>query len=559
MKKFLLFIGCLISCSIYSQSASNVFQDWTTTAGTQNMFKRNVTKTDGNNVYVAGATMNSAGNYDIFITKFNDKGELQWNRQMNGSANYHDLATGLYVTDSGNVVVTGAIVNDSVSLTSDIITIKLNGGTGSIIWSQTFDAGGNLYDSGSDIIVSDSGYVYITGSGFNSNPDIDFVILKYSSTGVLKWSALRDYGSMNDYAVKITDMSADDIVVAGAGQTSSTDYDVIAYTLKKRNGTGGNTYTNWGGSIGADIITDATRDSLGNYYISGGIPTLSHGYDTYLVKLDSNLVYQWDVTYDGADHLDDYANGVKVSATGDVYITGSSRSSSTSDDYLTLKYSSGGTLVWAKTYNDSLNGNDVANAIITDSKGNICITGSAQTLTNGSDYYTIKYDTAGTVQWSIHLDGHHLNDKATNMAVNMLGDLIVTGQSETAPGVYEYATVKYIENIAPPTHADMGVTYDVNGDILNERSTVIIRFNPDYLKMNAIDNRDLHCSHASTFIDDTLLYMMGQKLFTGTAEARFYQMQNITARKYSRICRLQIRSALQEAASTCMFLRSGQH
>ena len=45
-----------------------------------------------------------------------------------------------------------------------------------------------------------------------------------------------------------------------------------------------------------------------------------------------------------------------------------------------------------------------------------------------------------------------MNDKASNIAIDNLGNIIVTGESETAPNVFEYLTVKYVEKqVITPT------------------------------------------------------------------------------------------------------------
>jgi hypothetical protein len=73
-----------------------------------------------------------------------------------------------------------------------------------------------------------------------------------------------------------------------------------------------------------------------------------------------------------------------------VLITASFTNSFNGSDYLTMKYSSAGVLVWTNTYNGSANGDDQANALAVDSVGNVFVTGSSWNGTN-SDIATIKY------------------------------------------------------------------------------------------------------------------------------------------------------------------------
>ena len=99
MKKCILLfsftaLGLILNAQSYA--VKTLFEDWRTTGGSQNYFYRAVTKTDGSgNVYVAGATLNGNGNYDMLVQKFNSGGVLQWTDQYNGAGNKDDGALGL--------------------------------------------------------------------------------------------------------------------------------------------------------------------------------------------------------------------------------------------------------------------------------------------------------------------------------------------------------------------------------------------------------------------------------------------------------------------------------
>lgn len=478
-------MGVVMTTSLFSQSELKVFEDWTTTAGTQHFFHRNVTQTDiSGNVFVAGATMNSSGNYDILVAKYNSGGVQQWIRQINGDGNYQDFATALYVTDSGTVYVTGAITNDSTLFLSDLFVLKLNASNGTTTWLETYDGDGNLFDTGTDIEVGVDGIVYVVGSGFNSSINLDIITLSYTSVGSLNWSSLHDYMGGNDAAVNIY-VDGGTLYVTGGGQTAPTDYDALGYEL----GTDGSlksSYANTGGSPGVDTVNDITKDINGNIYIAGGIPTVSDGYDMYLVKLDSNLVVQWEATYNGSDDLDDIANGVKVDSSGNVYITGYTTSSTARRNCITIKYDNTGDDQWTMIYNDTLNGDDEGMSIELDANEDIIVAGYDSTAINNLDYYSIKYNSAGTEIWNIRSDGNdHLSDKVTNMAIDDNGDIIVTGASKKFDGSMEYKTVKYVEKqtINPVDFAEepmpSGLLYYANkGQLIGSDSALVpdVRF-----------------------------------------------------------------------------------
>ncbi len=186
-----------------------------------------------------------------------------------------------------------------------------------------------------------------------------------------------------------------------------------------------------GGTSGIGQVNDLVKDASGNIYIAGSQTISGHGLDYCLIKISAAMAIAWQVNYNGSASLDDVANGVRVDASGNVFVTGTSKTTSHGEDYVTLKYNSSGTLQWTQTYNDALNGDDEANAMAIDNSGNIYVTGSAKTDSlNLLNYYTIKYNTSGTQQWAVVTDGdNHLDDKATDIAVDTTGLIVVTGQS----------------------------------------------------------------------------------------------------------------------------------
>jgi hypothetical protein len=121
-----------------------------------------------------------------------------------------------------------------------------------------------------------------------------------------------------------------------------------------------------------------------------------------------------------------------------------------------VKYNSSGSQQWAQIFNDTLDGNDEGKAIVLDPSANVYVTGYDSTAINSTDYYTIRYNSSGTEQWNIRADGEaHMKDKATNIAIDQAGDIIVSGESQKADGTYQYKTIKYVQKqVVVPTDFD---------------------------------------------------------------------------------------------------------
>jgi hypothetical protein len=152
--------------------------------------------------------------------------------------------------------------------------------------------------------------------------------------------------------------------------------------------------------------------------------------------------------YEGGNAYDQ-ANSIVIDPAGNVIVTGQSdndASSVTNDDYLTVKYSSSGTLLWNKRYNGLGNGTDRAVKVVTDNSSNIYITGRSYNG-NDDDYATIKYDENGVQQWIKFGDRTH-TDRATAMVIDASANLYVTGWSSN--GVNDdFYTIKYTNTGVP--------------------------------------------------------------------------------------------------------------
>jgi hypothetical protein len=150
----------------------------------------------------------------------------------------------------------------------------------------------------------------------------------------------------------------------------------------------------------------------------------------------------WTNRYNGRANGDNQARAVAVDTSGNVFVTGWSYDSSSSDDYATIKYSSAGVPLWTNRYNGAANSSDQAAAMALDSSGNVFVTGSSYSGTVfGFDFATIAYSGAGIPLWTNRYaapsDSH-----ATGIAVDGSGNVLVTGSSAAVGGA-DYATIKY--------------------------------------------------------------------------------------------------------------------
>jgi hypothetical protein len=205
---------------------------------------------------------------------------------------------------------------------------------------------------------------------------------------------------------------------------------------------------------GNDITTAIAVDSFGNVYITGksqeSLPKGPTSHDYLTMKYNSRGRLQWLARDDGLGFGDDEPTDIALyedqSGAVYIYVTGyATGKNAVGKDYFTVKYDSNGTLAWNNSYNNNLgNGDDVASAIAIDSSGNVYITGKS-IGTSGYDYATIKYGSDGALQWNgaLRHDGGEGNDEAVAIAVDDSGQIFVAGFITTQNKDVDYFTIKY--------------------------------------------------------------------------------------------------------------------
>jgi uncharacterized delta-60 repeat protein len=165
------------------------------------------------NVYVTGYSYYSGSYYDFATVKYNTFGIEQWVQRHNGILNSDDMAYEITVDYSGNVYVTGE--DGGVGFT-DYATIKYNT-NGMQQWVAGYNGPGNAVDRAFDIVVDQTGNVFVTGESEGAASAVtDFATIMYNALGVQQWAAR--YNSPDnkfDHAKALGIDSAGNVYVTG--------------------------------------------------------------------------------------------------------------------------------------------------------------------------------------------------------------------------------------------------------------------------------------------------------------------------------------------------------
>jgi hypothetical protein len=98
--------------------------------------------------------------------------------------------------------------------------------------------------------------------------------------------------------------------------------------------------------------------------------------------------------------LENSPGAIAIDSADDVYVTGYSESVIGQGlDYLTMKLNPNGGAAWTRRFTSAGNIDDKAVAMIVDANGDICVTGSSPAPGQGLDIVTVKYSSGGEIIW----------------------------------------------------------------------------------------------------------------------------------------------------------------
>ncbi|CAG0998020.1 Thermophilic serine proteinase [Flavobacteriales bacterium] len=496
----------------FLQAQQMVSEHWQDNQGSQAFFQKSVVRTDASgNTHIAGATLNQNGNYDLYLAKYNASGVLLWDVVYAGAGGWHDAATDLRVDASGNVYVTGSVFTSSND-SNDVVTLKYNA-SGVLQWDEIYNGSSSLNDGGTSLQLDASGNVYVSAFTQDANNGSDFLLLKYNNSGSLLLNQQFDLNNVHDVPVSLM-VTSTRLAIAGATQVGVTDWDYLYVAYHPVNGSYISHSTSTGGTAGFDKVHDLQTDASGNFYLTGTVFNASTGYDILTVKLDDNLNVIWSANYNSTSTMNDVGNALAVDNAGNVIVTGFSETSTEGTNYVTIQYNSSSTQQWVKTFNGEGNAADTARAIAIDANDNVFITGSSF---NGSteDFYTAKYKSNGTELWGIAFNGiYNGSDRAFDIALDSLGGVLVSGQSQTQTG-FEYATVRYEEY----TNTYIPVLDSNDMPIYNDRE-LIVMFDSAVVNKAEVNRIHKRFGLLEEFVDTTTINLVNAKLGLDLSRAK---------------------------------------
>lgn len=357
----------------------------------------------------------SAGENDIFVAKYDPAGNLLWARKAGG--NSYDEGRGIAVDSAGNVFITGHFqgtatftsTNVNSSGESDVFIAKYNS-QGTLVWVRK--AGGNDFDEAHALALDAGGNLYLTGSFdatatfgsttlTNTSASSDIFIAKCDANGAFLW-ARRAGGISDDSGNGVALDAATNVYVTGffssnavfsttnliASGTSASDIFIAKYDSG-----GAFAWVRQAGGINQDAGNGIAVDASGNILVTGQFRVAAsfgttnvtgNGSDIFLARYDSSGSVTWVQKAGGNDSIyGDQGWSVRTDLAGNAYVTGyfsgtasfGSTNIATSgfDDVFVAKYATNGQTLWVERIGGS--GIDIGYALALDTSNNVSVAG----------------------------------------------------------------------------------------------------------------------------------------------------------------------------------------
>ena len=352
--------------------------------------------TDGGYIVTGKTNSFGAGDYDFWVLKLDRDGELAWQRTYGGTK--VDYASAIQQTSNGGYILAG-YTESFEARGGDFWVLRLSP-NGDLEWQKSY--GGAGLDSASSVKqTSDGGYI-VAGktNSFGAGGD-DFWVLKLDPRGLIgsECPLIRSSSAVSaatGVASVDTEISGNTTVVTPGVTTAIPSNSSLSIELQcsaisncywVRSYAGGN----------RDIASSVQQTFDGGYIVAGKTNSFGAGGDDFwLLKLDSAGAIKWQKSYGGG--ADDSANSIQQTSDDGYIVAGWTTSfGAGGSDFWVLKLDPEGNIQWQKTYGGGAA--DYAYSVQQTSDGGYIVAGIGSFGTRGDDFWVLKLDPSGNVQW----------------------------------------------------------------------------------------------------------------------------------------------------------------
>ncbi|MGV3771875.1 MAG: SBBP repeat-containing protein [Verrucomicrobiales bacterium] len=446
-----------------------------------------------------------SGSYrDYVVLKLKPDGELIWITHFRPDQSYYSTAVALALDGSGHIYITGA--SEFSGSSRDYATIKLDP-KGNQLWTATYSAEPESSEFPAALLVDTVGNAYVTGmSQFGSTT------VKYSPQGAELWKVHH----ANTLAPRSLLMDkAGDLYLAGYHEEN----ELIYYTLIKLNANG---TTLWEASFNSQIPPDffphspaINQDAEGNIYLSSKLKVGSVATDYLMLKYSPSGQLLWQRTYSPMSNMLPEPLGVEIDASGRSF-TLANIGRGDIRDLLGISYSAEGDQRPGLFYNQLTSSSDQAIDLAVDSQGNSFAVGNSFGENTDKDITTVKFDSQGRILWVRRFNGTWDGaDEAHSVALDPNGNILVAGTSYNTSDAHDFLILKY----------------NSNGDLIWKVEYSNAPFREDFLRAMAVDGAGniIVAGYVDTTLTEKEFQMVkwspsGQRLWVAHRSTPVYKM-----------------------------------
>lgn len=451
---------------------------------------------DSLNIYITGNHTLSNGQIALLLEKFSSSGSLLWSQNWTCSNCLGAYGADLYM-DSSFIYVVGAVQTNTSSLSFDILVQKYNIYTGNLVWTNSFDVGGDT-EFPVDITVN-NGNVFLVGVTKPGTNGYDAFIAKINGSGTSNWLQVYDHLGFDDIPVEIS-LDGTGVEILIASSVNSTDWEIAILNYNDSGILHTETRSN---EVGFDRDKPLTyfryQDSL---YVGGtAIDTSTSSQNGYIKKygIGTSITLDWTQSITVEDR-NETVLGIERHSNGNVYATGGAEDENGKNwTWISKLNETNGTVIWQRIRavppaEDIISGRYFS----VDSEGDPII--ALRHVTDNTTIYLSQYNSNGSRLWEKPLISSGSEVQATNLIIPNEKDIFLVGILGKPNGSQVYYLTA-LEKYKKPNN----ITYDSNGGPLYITEDLIIRFSACVLDTTFINDNTLTYANVSEVVTDTSL------------------------------------------------------
>src|SRR5207249_4327288 len=151
------------------------------------------------------------------------------------------------------------------------------------------------------------------------------------------------------------------------------------------------------------------------------------------IKYSPAGVRQWVARYNHPLNGNDYAAGTAVDLQGNVFIAATSDNQASGTDIVVFKYNPAGDTLWVRRFTGPYDTNDGATCLSVDSSGNVYVGGYSWSPSFAyNQYVVLKYSASGSLLWSSFYDAGGYANVPHSMVSDGSGNVYVFGNTGLA-------------------------------------------------------------------------------------------------------------------------------